>query len=176
MLQYKSFTFDGKEDFINYIEKKMINYWEAHNNSFSNVCENLDVWDGFLGDDRVYPMYELDDYLGRRKPSDIFRMVNNAFNYFDNYFYYDGYGRLCSTNKKEYFNNFDYSEVFEKLADNYGQVFSHSYGSAYYELFNDVDNINYLDENDIQECMNYGCYDYLFVDDDKFFSDDDLDD
>ena len=176
MLQYGDFKFDSKEQLINYIEKKMEGYWENHNDSFSQVCEDLDSYDGFLDDSRVYSMDELDELLGGYKPSEIIRMVDSAFNYFDNYFYYDGCGRLCSTDEKEYFNDFDYSEVFEKLTDDYGYVFSHSYGSAYYELFNDVDNINSQDENEIQNDMNDGYYDYLFVDDDEFFSDDDLDD
>ena len=176
MLQHKNFTFDSKEDFLNYIENRMIDYWKAHNDSFSNVCENLDSYDGFLDGDRVYSMDELDDCLGGYKPSDILRVVDNAFNYFDNYFYYDRYGRLCSTDEKRYFDCFDYSDVFEKLIDDYSQVFTTYYGSAYYELFNDVDNIiNHLDEDEIQDCMNCECYDYLFVGDDDFFSNDDLD-
>ena len=175
MLEYKNFKFSDKEEFISYIENRMIKYWKAHNDSFSNVCEDLDSYDGFLGYNRFYPMDDLDDYLYGKKPSDIIRMVDNAFNYFDNYFYYDGCGRLCSTDEKRYFDYFDYSDVFEKLINDYGQVFSHSYGSAYYELFNDIDSINCLDEYGIQKCMYDGYYDYLFVDDDDFFSDDDLD-
>lgn len=175
MLQYKNFTFDSKEDFISYIEKRMINYWKAHNDSFSRVCEELDSWDGFLGDDRIYSMDELDDILGDKKPSEVLQMVDTPnFDYSDDYFYYDIYG-IRSTNEKDYFNYFDYSNVFEGLANNYNNIFSHNYGSVYYELFNDVDNMNYLDEDEIQECMNDGCYDYLFVDDYEFFSDDDLD-
>jgi hypothetical protein len=42
MLQYKNFTFNTKEDFLNYIEKRMTDYWKAHNDSFSQVCEELD--------------------------------------------------------------------------------------------------------------------------------------
>ena len=45
MLQHGDFKFDSKEDFINYIEKKMENYWENHNDSFSQVCEDLDSYD-----------------------------------------------------------------------------------------------------------------------------------
>ena len=175
MLQYKNFKFDSKQDFLNYIEKRMIDYWKAHNDSFSNVCENLDSYDGFLDGNRVYSMDELDDCLGGYKPSDILRVVDNAFNYFDNYFYYDGYGRLCSTDEKRYFDYFDYSDVFKKLID-CGQVFTAHYSHAYYELFNDVHYIIKWGEDEIQDYMNDGYYDYLFVDDDDFFSHDDLDD
>ena len=176
MLQYKNFKFSGKEEFISYIENRMTEYWKAHNDSFSRVCEELNSWDGFLGDDRIYSMDEFDDLLDDRKPSEVLQVVDTAnFDYSDDYFYYNIYG-IRSTNEKDYYDYVDYSDVFEKLIDDYGQVFSHSYGSAYYELFNDVDNINHFDEDEIQECMNDECYDYLFVDDDDFFSDDDLDD
>ena len=184
MLQHGDFKFDSKEDFINYIEKKMENYWENHNNSFSQVCEDLDSYDIFLGDSRVYSMDELDDYLGDKKPSEVLQMVDSDFNYNDNYFYFDGCGFICSTNEKEYYNDVDYSDVFEKLADDYGHIFSRNYGHAYFELFDDVDSINSWDEDEIQDDLNNvyydylsdDYYDYLFVDDDEFFSDDDLDD
>ena len=174
MLQYKNFKFDSKEDFINYIESRMIDYWKAHNDSFSNVCEELDSWDGFLGDDRIYSMDELDDLLCDKKPSEVLQMVDTPnFDYSDDYFYYDIYG-IRSTNEKDYFNYVNYSEVFEKLIDDYGKIFNYHYGRAYYELFNDIDNIDSQDEDEIQDYLNDGYYDYLF-DDDDFFSDDDFD-
>ena len=87
MLQYKNFAFNSKEDFIDYIESRMIDYWKAHNDSFSNVCEDLDSYDGFLGDNRIYPMDELDDLLCGKKPSEVLQMVDtDNFNYNDDYF------------------------------------------------------------------------------------------
>ena len=80
----------------------MTDYWESHNDSFSRVCEELDSYDGFLDGNRFYSMYELDDLLYDEKPSDIVRVIDNDFNYADNYFYYDD-GRLCSTNEKNYY-------------------------------------------------------------------------
>ena len=175
MLQYKNFTFDSKEDFVNYIENKMTEYWKAHNDSFSNVCEDLDLYDGFLGDDRIYPMDKLDDFLRGKKPSEVLRIVDTAtFFYSDDYFYYDIFG-IRSTNEKNYYDYFDYSDVFEKLIDNYNKVFATCYGHAYHKLFEDVYYITRWDENEIQSSLNDGYYDYLFVDDDEFFSDDDLD-
>ena len=176
MLQYKNFKFDSKEDFINYIEDRMIDYWKAHNDSFSRVCEELDSWDGFLGDDRIYSMDELDDLLCDKKPSEVLRMVDTGnFNYNDDFFYYSIYG-IRSTDEKEYFNDVDYLEVFEELIDNYGKIFNYHYGRAYYELFNNVyDIINNYDEDEIQDCLNDDYYYYLFGDDDDFFWNDDLD-
>ena len=175
MLQYKNFKFDSKEDFLNYIENRMTEYWKTHNDSFSNVCEDLDSYDGFLGDDRIYSMDELDDLLCDRKPSEVLQMVDTAnFDYSDDYFYYNIYG-IRSTNEKDYCDYVDYSDVFEKLIDDYGQVFSHSYGHDYFELFDDVYSMSSWDEDEIQDHMNDGYYDYLFVDNNDFFWDDDLD-
>ena len=159
----------------------MTDYWKAHNDSFSRVCEELDSWDGFLGNHRIYSMDELDDLLCDKKPSEVLQMVDTAggFDYSDDYFYYDNgiYNIyvIRSTNEKDYFNYFDYSEVFEKLMDDYDQVFSHNYGNAYYELFDDVYFITNWDEDEIQDYLNDDYYDYLFVDDDDFFWHDDLD-
>ena len=180
MLQYKNFTFDSKEDFIDYIENRMTDYWKTHNESFSGVCEELDSYDGFLGDHRIYSMDELDDLLGDKKFSEVLRMVDtDNFNYNDDFFYYDKIYGIRSTNEKNYYNYVDYSDVFENLINNYGEIFNYRYGRyghAYYELFNDIDNINSQDEDEIQDYLNNDYYDYLFVDDDDFFSDDDLDD
>lgn len=175
MLQHKNFTFNSKQDFIDYIEKKMETYWENHNDSFSAVCEELDSYNGFLGDNRCFSMDELDDLLYGKKPSEVIQMIDtDNFNYSDNFFYYDIYG-IRSTDEKEYFNDFNYSDVFEDSMNNYAQVFSPCYGRAYYELFSDIEDINNSDEDEIQSSLNDGDYDYLFVDDDEFFSDDDLD-
>lgn len=177
MLQYKNFKFDSKEDFINYIEKRMIDYWKAYNDSFSRVCEELDSYDGFLGDDRIYSMDELDDLLYDKKPSEVLQMVDtNNFNYNDDYFYYDTYDGICSTDEKDYYNYVNYSDVFEKLINDYNQIFTRKYGREYFELFDDVNCIIKWNEDEIQDYLNDGYYDYLFVDDDDFFSDDDLDD
>ena len=153
----------------------MINYWKAHNDSFSKICEELDSWDGFLGDDRCYSMDEIDDILGNKKPSEFLQMIDtDNFNYNDGYFYYND-DRICSTNEKDYYNYVDYSDVFEKLINDYNQVFSRKYGYKYHELFEDVYYINMWDEDEIQDYLNDDYYDYLFVDDDDFFDDDDLD-
>jgi len=62
------------------------------------------------------------------------------------------------------------------LIDDYDQVFTTHYGYAYYELFEDVYYMIKWDEDEIQDYMDEGYYDYLFVDDDDFFWHDDLDD
>ena len=176
MLQYKNFNFDSKEDFIDYIENRMVDYWKTHNDSFSRVCEELDSYDGFLDGDRIYFMDELDELLDGKKPSEVLQIVDtDNFNYNDNFFYWDDIYGIRSINEKDYYNYVNYSEVFEKLIDDYGQVFTRKYGHEYYELFEEVHHIVDDDENEIQEDMNDGYYDYLFVDDDDFFADDDLD-
>lgn len=179
MLQYKGFkfdSFDSKKDFVDYIEKRMTDYWESHNDSFSKVCEELDSWNGLLNDDRLYQMNDFDDIIDEKKPSEIVRMLDSDFNYSDDYFYFDGCGKLCSTDEKEYFNSVSYSEVFKNLIDDYANVFTAHYGCAYYNLFGDVyDIMNNYDEDEIQEYMNDDYYEYLFEDDEDFFSDDDLD-
>ena len=176
MLQYKNFKFNSKEAFIDYIESRMIDYWKSHNDSFSNVCEDLDSYDGFLDGNRIYPMDELDDLLYDKKPSEVLQMVDtDNFNYNDDFFYYDEIYGIRSVNEKDYYNYVDYSDVFEKLINDYNQIFTRKYGHTYYELFEDVYDITKWDEDEIQDYLNNDYYDYLFVDNDDFFDDDDLD-
>ena len=94
----------------------------------------------------------------------------------------DSFSRVCENlDSWDDFNDFDYSEVFEKLIDDYGKIFNYRYGNAYYELFNDINNINSQNEDEIQDYLDLNLfleddyYDYLFVDNNDFFSNDDLD-
>ena len=48
---------------------------------------------------------------------------------------------IRSTNEKDYYNYVDYSDVFEELIDDYGQVFSHSYGHDYFEMYIIISNL-----------------------------------
>ena len=87
--------------------------------------EKIELWNGLCDDysyeERLFNMDDLDDLLGDRKPSELLTMVNDDFNYNDDYFYFDGYGRLCSVNYLEIFfsqGRGDIGEIYEWLKDN----------------------------------------------------------
>ena len=86
---------------------------------FNSTIEELDNYNGYLGDDRYYSMDELPEILG---DIDIIKLLNMAyfgddenyhideygrkhyesFNPNREYFYFNGYGNLCSANYKDY--------------------------------------------------------------------------
>lgn len=176
MLHYGKTEFQDRDTIKTFVQNRMVEYWKSHNDSFSAVCEDLDSYDGFLGDDRYYSMDDIDDILGEKKPSEILEMVDSDFSYSDDYFYFDGYGELCSSNEKRYFDKFDYTDVFEKLLNEYGQIFTANYGCDYYDVFSDLEDLlsdRYTD-SEIQEMIDDDSFSDLF-DEYDFMANDDLD-
>lgn len=80
---------------------------------FDNLVDILIRYDGFHQDDERIPMEELDDFFPRT--SDFARIVSSDFNYFDNYFYYDGSGVVHSTYDRNYCDVVDNEEIAEEL-------------------------------------------------------------
>ena len=87
--------------------------------------EKVELWNVLCGEycyeETLFSMDELDDLLGGKKPSELLTMVDDDFNYNDDYFYFDGYGRLCSVNDLEIFfetGRGDIGEIYEWLKDN----------------------------------------------------------
>ena len=87
--------------------------------------EKVELWnelcDDYRYEETLFSMDELDDLLAGKKPSELLTMVNDGFNYNDDYFYFDGYGRLCSVNYLEIFfsqGRGDIGEIYEWLKDN----------------------------------------------------------
>ena len=104
-----------------YIYNAMLDMIKADSDLLTEVCEELDSWDGFLGDDRCYSMDEIDEILGDRKPSELLNMASSDFNYNDDYFYFNGYGNLESCNYKEdrYLDVFTHKEILDEYLDKY---------------------------------------------------------
>ncbi len=84
--------------------------------------EKIELWnnlcDDYAYEERLYHMDDLDELLGDRKPSELLTMVDDDFSYNDDYFYFDGYGRLCSVKYLEIFfetGRGDVSEIYRWL-------------------------------------------------------------
>jgi hypothetical protein len=109
------------EERKDYIHEAMLDMIKADSDLFVEVCEELDSWDGFLGDDRCYSMDEIDEILGDRKPSELLNMVSSDFDFNDDYFYFNGYGNLKSCDDKAdvYLCSFDREEILDEYLVNY---------------------------------------------------------
>lgn len=102
------------------IKKQILEYFRENNDVFSDVLEELDSWNGYLGDDRVEPMEFLDEIYAGTEPSEILRRAfyghdadtwtldsdgekrYGEFNPNRDYFYFNGYGNLVSTDYRDY--------------------------------------------------------------------------
>ena len=80
---------------------------------FDNLVDILIQYDDFHQDDERIPMEELNDFFP--KTSDFARIASSDFDYFDNYFYYDGSGIVHSTYNKDYCDVVDSEEIAEEL-------------------------------------------------------------
>ena len=108
---------------------EIINFFKNNTDLFNNCIEQLDGYNGYLNDDRYYCMYDINEILSDKKPLEIMNMVffgrdadnytydaiNNKYHYKQfnpnaNYFKFDGYGNLISTNY------IDYSDLIDEYA------------------------------------------------------------
>lgn len=119
----------------NAIIEKIIAYFEENEEIFNACIEELDCYNGFLGDDRYYDMEELDDLMSGKSASDLLNMayfgrdnenwhtdshgqkIYDSFNPNRGYFHFNGYGNLVSSNYKDYSDKLDYGTV-EDMSEN----------------------------------------------------------
>ena len=103
----------------------IIQYFKKNEDVFNDCMEELDNYNGYLSDDRYYDMEELNALYGGQEPQEIlFRafygfdadmwMTDSSgnkeygeFNPNRNYFYFNGYGNLISSDYKDYSDKLD---------------------------------------------------------------------
>lgn len=109
--------------------EKIIAYFRENEETFNECIEQLDCYNGYLGDDRYYEMYELDEiyhdtdasellaraYYGHDEDSCTIDKYDqkhyDAFNPNRDYFRYNGYGNLVSTDYKDYSDHLDHYAI-----------------------------------------------------------------
>lgn len=114
---------------------EIITYFENNEDVFNDCMEELDGYNGYLGDDRYYPMEELDDFYRDTDPTELLQRVffgydehnviidewgeehRKEFNPMRDYFRYNGYGNLVSTNYKDYSAHLD-NYAIEAMSEN----------------------------------------------------------
>ena len=105
--------------------ENIINYFKENEDTFDAALEELDAWNGYLGDDRYYEMEMLDEFYHDTEPSEVLyrafygydedawdydahgNKTYRAFNPNREYFRYNGYGNLVSADYKDYSNQLD---------------------------------------------------------------------
>ena len=92
---------------------KLLAYYKENSEDFADDIEELDDWNGCLYEDKIFSMDELDEVLQNINPSDILRMalfghdeshglIKSSFNLNRDYFHYNGFGNLISTDERDY--------------------------------------------------------------------------
>lgn len=117
------------------ITDDIIEYFENNEDIFNDCMEELDSYNGYLGDDRYYLMDELDELHNGIEPSELLRRAffgydeetyttdrdgnktYGAFNPNREYFRYNGYGNLVSADYKDYTGMLDKYAV-ESMSEN----------------------------------------------------------
>lgn len=112
------------------LQLELLEYYKKNTEDFNSDIEELDSWMGYLGDGRVVPMEELDDYYQGVDPSEIVRRaffgfdephaksdIKASFNPNRDYFYFSGYGNLVSTDESDYSDYLD-EDFVQEIIDN----------------------------------------------------------
>ena len=110
---------------VEQITADIIAYFNDNDDVFNDCIEELDDYNGYLGDDRYYSMDELDEFYRDSDPLEILRRAyygrdddvyttysngNKTYGEFNpnrDYFYYNGYGNLVSSDYKDYSHKLD---------------------------------------------------------------------
>lgn len=117
------------------IIEKIIDFFKENEELFNSCIEELDGYNGFLGDNRYYPMEELNELYRDTKPLEMLYRVfygrdddtwttdahgeksYGEFNPNRDYFYYNGYGNLVSSDYKDYSAYLDHYAI-EDMSNN----------------------------------------------------------
>lgn len=117
------------------IIEKIIDFFKENEELFNSCIEELDGYNGFLGDNRYYPMEELNELYRDTEPLEMLHRVfygrdddtwttdahgkksYGEFNPNRDYFYYNGYGNLVSSDYKDYSAYLDHYAI-EDMSNN----------------------------------------------------------
>ena len=118
---------------------KIIEFFENNTDLFNQCMEELDSYNGYLNDDRYYSMDKLDDLFSTSTPGEILQRAYfgrdddtwttdssgnktyGEFNPMREYFYFNGYGNLVSSDYKDYSAHLD-KYAIESMSENRAYV------------------------------------------------------
>lgn len=139
------------------ITNEIIAYFQEHEDTYNEAAEELDAYNGYLGDDRYYSMDELNGFYNGTDPSEILARAfygydeetwttdasgnreYGAFNPNREYFRYNGYGNLVSANYKDYSGLLDHY-IIENMLKNRNYIDTIDDTPELSELFDELEN------------------------------------
>ena len=139
--------------------KKIIEYFENNEEIFNECIEELDSYNGYLGDNRYYDMEMLNEFYSGQEPIEILYRTfygrdddtwttdsngNKTYGEFNpnrEYFYYNGYGNLVSSNYKDYTGKLDHYFI-ESLSENRQYIDSIENDEELTQMFDELEEEN----------------------------------
>lgn len=136
----------------------IIEFFENNEDIYNEAIEELDRYNGYLGDDRYFSMDELDELYSGTEPSEILRRAffgydeetyttdrdgnktYGAFNPNRDYFRYNGYGNLVSADYKDYSGQLDKYAV-ESMSENRRYIDSIERSDELAALFDELEEV-----------------------------------
>lgn len=111
-------SFDMRKD---YVREAIAEAFDNDTDAFVQICEELDNWNGFLGDARCYDMSEIDNFFN--KTSDFLDKMGD-FDVNDEYFYFDlGYVTTASDKYDIYSDAVSVEDVIDAIEDCYNHIY-----------------------------------------------------
>jgi hypothetical protein len=122
------------------VKKQLKELFENDEQLFNSTIEELDSYNGYLSDDRYYEMEMLSDFFHGADPIDLLNRAyfgydadnwhtdshgnreHAAFNPNREYFTFNSYGNLVSTNYKDYSTHLD-NYFIDSLIENYEYLY-----------------------------------------------------
>ena len=136
--------------------KKIIEFFKENEELFNQCIEELDAYNGYLGDYRYYSMDELNEFYRDSDPLEILcrayfgrdadtwtadRNGNKTYGEFNpnrNYFCYNGYGNLVSSDYKDYSAYLDRYAI-EAMSENRNYIYSINNDEELTALFDELE-------------------------------------
>ena len=143
-----------REQLINTI----IKFFEDNEDIFNSCIEELDGYNGYLNDDRYYDMEYLNEFYNDTEPMELLYRVfyghdedsyttdssgNRTYSEFNpnrNYFKYNGYGNLVSTNYPDYSDKLD-NYFIDSLIENRQYIYNIEENEELQILFDELENM-----------------------------------
>ena len=137
--------------------EKIIDYFKDNENIFNQAIEELDSWNGYLNDDRYYEMEMLNEFYNGTDPIELLQRAyygydadttytdthggehRGEFNPNREYFTYNGYGNLVSTDYKDYSDHLD-EYAINAMRTCRDQIYAIVEDETLMELFDELEN------------------------------------
>lgn len=128
--------------------KKILAFFKENEDIFNECIEELDGYNGFLGDDRYYNMEDLDEIFSNTEATEILARAfygydaesreDAPFNPNREFFCFNGYGNLVSCDYKDYSNFLD-SYTVEALFENMEDIDTITENEELKKMFEDLE-------------------------------------